>query len=267
MILDRIVARKKEEVTELKRRGLSAPAEQPAPPRGFMAALTARAGHSSHSAHSNHPEVAIIAELKKASPSKGVIRPDFDPAAIAAAYQRGGAAALSILTDVDFFQGSLDYLPLVRALVPLPVLRKDFLIDPLQVEEAARYGADAILLIAAILEVSQMQELRLQAEALGMDVLVEIHDEAEAERALAAGARLIGVNNRDLRDFSMDLNTTFRLRRLIPAAIPLVSESGIRDRADIKALADHQITAALVGETLMRAGDPGQALLSLRGAG
>ncbi|ADH85156.1 indole-3-glycerol phosphate synthase TrpC [Desulfurivibrio alkaliphilus] len=254
MILDRIVARKKEEIAALKRRGLGAPADEPDPPRGFIAALT---GCS---------EVAVIAELKKASPSKGVIRPDFDPAAIAAAYQRGGAAALSILTDVDFFQGSLAYIPQVRRLVPLPVLRKDFLLDPLQVEEASRYGADAILLIAAILTVPQMEELRLQAEELGMDVLVEIHDEAEAEQALAAGARLIGVNNRDLRDFSMDLNTTFRLRKLIPPTIPLVSESGIRDHADITALAAHGIAAALVGETLMRAEDPGQALLALRGA-
>ncbi|MDF1614626.1 indole-3-glycerol phosphate synthase TrpC [Desulfurivibrio dismutans] len=253
MILDRIVARKREEIAALKRLGISAPAEPPAPPRGFIAALTAR------------PEVAIIAELKKASPSKGVIRPDFAPVVIAAAYQRGGAAALSILTDVDFFQGSLAYIPQVRQEVDLPVLRKDFLIDPLQVEEAARYGADAILLIAAILEVEQMEDLRLQAESLGMDVLVEIHDEAEAERALAAGARLIGVNNRDLRDFSMDLNTTFRLRRLIPAGIPLVSESGIRDHADITALAEHRIAAALVGETLMRSDDPARALLALRG--
>lgn len=253
MILDRIVARKREEVAELKRRGIAAPAHEPEPPRGFMAALTARA------------EVAIIAELKKASPSKGVIRPDFEPVSIATAYQQGGAAALSILTDRDFFQGSLDYLPLVRSRVGLPVLRKDFLIDPLQVEEAARFGADAILLIAAILDLEQLRDLRQQAEGLGLDVLVEIHDEAEAEKAMAAGSRLIGVNNRDLRDFSLDLNTTFRLRRLIPAEIPLVSESGIGDHTDIRALAEHGIAAALVGETLMRAEDPARALLGLRG--
>jgi len=253
MILDRIVERKREEVAALKRRGLARPAGEVEGPRGFMAALLAT------------PEVAIIAELKKASPSKGVIRADFEPAEIARSYQRGGAAALSVLTDRDFFQGSLDYIPLVRGLVNLPVLRKDFIIDPLQVEEAALYGADAILLIAAILDSGQLQDLRLRAEALGMDVLVEVHDEAEAEKSLAAGARLIGVNNRDLRDFSMDLDTTFRLRRLIPAAVPLVSESGIRDHRDIRALAAHGITAALVGETLMRAADPGQALLALRG--
>jgi len=253
MILERIVARKREEVAELKRRGI--PRLEPPPgPRGFMAALQARS-----------TEVAIIAEIKKASPSKGVIRADFNPVTIADGYLRGGAAAISVLTDRDFFQGSLDYLARVRDRVPLPVLRKDFLIDPLQVEEAAACGADAILLIAAILEVSRLRELREQAEGLGMDVLVEIHDEEEAEQALMAGARLIGVNNRDLRDFSMDLNTTFRLRRLIPAEIPLVSESGIRDHADILALAEHGVGAALVGETLMRADDPGQALLALRG--
>ena len=253
MILDRIVARKKEEVAALKRRGPAGPAEPPPPPRGFMAALT------------GDDDVSIIAELKKASPSKGVIRADFDPGAIAVAYQRGGAAALSVLTDVDFFQGSLAYITEVRKLVELPVLRKDFIIDPLQVEEAALFGADAVLLIAAILDTSLLEDLRLQAESLGLDVLVEIHDEAEADKALTAGARLIGVNNRDLRDFSMDINTTFRLRRLIPAEIPLVSESGIRDYRDISALAEHGIAAALVGETLMRAEDPGRALLALRG--
>lgn len=253
MILDRIVARKKEEVSALKRRGPAGPAEQPPPPRGFMAALT------------GDDDVSIIAELKKASPSKGVIRADFDPRAIAVAYQQGGAAALSVLTDVDFFQGSLAYITEVRKLVELPVLRKDFIIDPLQVDEAALFGADAVLLIAAILDTSLLEDLRLQAESLGLDVLVEIHDEAEADKALTAGARLIGVNNRDLRDFSMDLNTTFRLRRLIPDEIPLVSESGIRDYRDISALAEHGIAAALVGETLMRAEDPARELLALRG--
>ncbi len=253
MILDRIVARKREEVAELKRRGLRPAAVRPDGPRGFIAALLAKP-----------EEVAIIAEIKKASPSKGVIRSDFSPPLLAESYRRGGAAAISVLTDRDFFQGSLDYLVQVRRRVSLPVLRKDFLIDPLQVEEAVAYGADAILLIAAILEVGQLQELSRQAEESGLDVLVEIHDEAEAEKALAAGAKLIGVNNRDLRDFSMDINTTFRLRRLIPAEIPLVSESGIRTPADIRALAQRHIRAALVGETLMRADDPVEALLALR---
>jgi len=253
MILDTIVARKKEEVAALKARGVVAPALEIPPPRGFIRALTDCAG------------VAVIAEAKKASPSKGVIRPDFDPVAIARSYQAGGAQALSVLTDVDFFQGSLAYIPAVRAVVGLPVLRKDFIVDPLQIREARAYGADAILLIAGILEASQIQEYQALAFELGMDALVEVHDEAEVEKAVAAGSRLIGVNNRDLRDFSMDLNTTFRLQKMIPAEIPLVSESGIRDHQDMKRLAEHGVRAALVGETLMRAADPAEALRILIG--
>lgn len=253
MILDTIVARKKEEVATLKSRWIVTPDLEIAPPRGFIRALTDCAG------------VAVIAEAKKASPSKGVIRPDFDPVAIACSYQTGGAQALSVLTDVDFFQGSLAYIPAVRAAVSLPVLRKDFIIDPLQIREARAYGADAILLIAAILETSQIEEYQGLASELGMDVLVEVHDEAEVEKAVAAGSRLIGVNNRDLRDFSMDLNTTFRLQKMIPKDIPLVSESGIRDHQDMLRLAEHGIRAALVGETLMRAADPAEALRTLVG--
>ncbi|MEW6593592.1 MAG: indole-3-glycerol phosphate synthase TrpC [Thermodesulfobacteriota bacterium] len=252
MILDTIVARKREEVAALRRQGISEPAGPVAPPRGFARALI------------DYPGVAIIAEAKKASPSKGVIRPDFDPVAIARQYQAGGAQALSVLTDEHFFRGSLAYISQVRAAVSLPVLRKEFIIDPLQITEASRHGADAILLIAAILDQIEMRDFRQQAEELGMDVLVEIHDEAEGEKALAAGSTLIGVNNRDLRDFSVDLDTTFRLRRVIPAAIPLVSESGIRDCHDMQRLAGHGIAAALVGETLMRADDQAQALRELR---
>jgi len=251
MILDTIVARKKEEVAALKARGIVAPELEIPPVRGFIRALIDCAG------------VAVIAEAKKASPSKGVIRPDFDPVAIARSYQTGGAQALSVLTDVDFFQGSLAYIPAVRAVVKLPVLRKDFIIDPLQIKEARAYGADAILLIAAILETSQIEEYQSLALELGMDALVEVHDEAEVEKAVAAGSRLIGVNNRDLRDFSMDLNTTFRLQKMIPAEIPLVSESGIRDHDDMVRLAAHGVRAALVGETLMRAADPAEALRML----
>jgi indole-3-glycerol phosphate synthase len=251
MILDTIVARKKEEVAALKARGIAALAQEISPPRGFIRALT------------DFPGVAVIAEAKKASPSKGVIRPDFDPVAIARSYQTGGAQALSVLTDVDFFQGSLAYIPAVRAAVTLPVLRKDFIIDPLQIREARAYGADAILLIAAILETSQIEEYQGLALELGMDALVEVHDEAELEKAVAAGSRLIGVNNRDLRDFSMDLNTTFRLQKMIPKDIPLVSESGIRDHRDMVRLAAHGVRAALVGETLMRAADPAEALRML----
>lgn len=248
MILDTIVARKKEEVATLKAKGLVVPELEISPPRGFIRALTDFAG------------VAVIAEAKKASPSKGVIRADFDPVAIARSYQVGGAQALSVLTDVDFFQGSLAYLPLVRAAVSLPLLRKDFIIDPLQIREARAYGADAILLIAAILSTAQIRDYQALALELGMDALVEVHDEAEVEKAVAAGSRLIGVNNRDLRDFSMDLNTTFRLQKMIPAEIPLISESGIRDHQDMLRLAEHGVRAALVGETLMRAEDPAEAL-------
>ncbi len=251
MILDTIVARKKEEVAALKARGISMPDLEIPPPRGFIRALT------------EFPGVAVIAEAKKASPSKGVIRPDFDPVAIARSYLAGGAQALSVLTDVDFFQGSLSYIPAVRAAVALPVLRKDFIIDPLQIREARAYGADAILLIAAILETARIQEYQSLASELGMDALVEVHDEAEVEKAVAAGSRLIGINNRDLRDFSMDLNTTFRLQKMIPVEIPLVSESGIRDHHDMLRLAEHGIKAVLVGETLMRAADQADALRTL----
>ena len=215
MILDTIVARKREEVAALKDRGLPRMHRPVAPPRGFIRALM------------QAPGVAIIAEAKKASPSKGVIQPDFDPVRIALNYRQGGAHCLSVLTDVDFFQGSLAYIPLVREAVELPVLRKDFIIDPLQIEEARAVGADAILLIAAILEVEQLREFRLLAESLGMDVLVEVHDERELDDALAAESRLIGINNRNLNDFSVSLETTFRLLQRIPKGIPVVSESGI----------------------------------------
>jgi len=251
MILDTIVARKKEEVAELRQKGISAPDMEIAPPRGFYNALV------------NYDGVAVIAEAKKASPSKGVIRPDFDPVAIAKNYVRGGAQAMSVLTDVDFFQGHISYVPLVRAAVELPVLRKDFIIDPLQIEEAYLYGADAILLIAAILDVSQLRDYRVMAEELGMDVLVEVHDEAELTKALEAASRLIGVNNRNLNDFKVDLATTFRLKKLIPDAIPVVSESGISTAEEMKQLRQAGITAALIGESLMRSREQGDALHNL----
>ena len=242
MILDTIVARKQEEVAALRRHGLRGPGHEVEPPRGFCRALV------------EFPGVAVIAEAKKASPSKGVIRPDFDPVAIAKAYQAGGAQAMSVLTDVDFFQGAITYIPLVRAAVDLPVLRKDFIIDPLQIREASLYGADAILLIAAILDIARLRAYREEAEGLGLDVLVEVHDEKELESALAAGSKLIGINNRNLNDFSVDLETTFRLQKLIPPGIPVVSESGISSRADMLRLRAAGITAALIGESLMRSG-------------
>ena len=252
MILDTIVAHKREEVARLHALGLGEPAGEISPPRGFRQALTRYAG------------VAIIAEAKKASPSKGVICADFDPQNIARQYQAAGAQAMSVLTDERFFQGSLSYIPLIRIIVDLPVLRKDFIIDPLQVQEARLYGADAILLIAAILAQNQLQELQAQAVESGMDVLVEVHNERELEKALAAGSTLIGINNRDLRDFSVDLETTFRLKREIPDHIPVVSESGIRNRDDMHRLQVARIAAALIGETLMRAKDPVAALRELR---
>ncbi|MFV0436590.1 MAG: indole-3-glycerol phosphate synthase TrpC [Desulfopila sp.] len=256
MILDKIVARKKEEVVQLRRQGIQLPPpyreKQPEPPRGFTRALL------------DYPGVAIIAEAKKASPSKGLICQDFDPVKIVRNYQRLGAQAISVLTDVDFFQGSLLYLMQAREAVGLPVIRKDFIIDSLQIEEAAAHGADAILLIVAILDQSQLGDYRQQAEQLGMDVLVEVHDEREVESALLADSALIGVNNRNLNDFSVDVTTTLRLRQQIPSDIPVVSESGLTCRADIDSLAKAGVTAALIGESLMRAGSSGTLLQELR---
>ena len=243
MILDTIAARKREEIAVLKRDGIRAPEMAVPPPRGFMQALT------------DAPGVAIIAEAKKASPSKGVIRPDFDPQEIARNYAAGGAQAMSVLTDMDFFQGAIDYIPLVRSTVALPVLRKDFILDSIQIDEAAAYGADAVLLIAALLERGEMEDLRLQAEEAGMDVLIEVHDEAELEKTLAAGVRLVGINNRNLKDFTVSLETTFRLKRLIPAEIPVVSESGIASREDMLRLKEAGVKAALIGESLMRSAE------------
>ncbi len=252
MILDTIVDQKKLEVALLKKNGIHAPAEVD-PPRGFINALTSFDG------------LALIAEAKKASPSKGVICEDFRPAEIAKRYEAGGAQCMSVLTDEKFFQGSLDYLSLVRETVSLPVLRKEFIVDTLQIEEARAHGADAILLIAAILSEQQMAEFLSCAKELGMDVLVEVHNEVELEVALKVDTPLLGVNNRNLKTFEVDLSTTFRLQKLLPAHIPLVSESGIRDFNDIKQCIDQKITAVLVGETLMRAGEADGALAQLMG--
>ena len=255
MILDTIVDHKRQEVARLRKTGVRPPAEPPAPRRAFIDALL------------REPGVSIIAEAKKASPSKGRIAADFDVRAIAADYTRGGAAAMSVLTDERFFEGGLPYLAEARQACPLPVLRKDFLIDVLQVEEAAAWGADAVLLIAAILDRHALADLHQAATELGMDVLVEVHDLPELERAMAAGARLIGVNNRDLRTFTVDLETTFRVRRALPEEIPLVSESGLSGPDDMVRLRDHGVSAALVGEYLMRAAEPAKALAELREAG
>lgn len=256
MILDTIVAKKRQEVAELRSKGIFLPDQfrdkHIESPRGFRRTLMA------------YPGVSVIAEVKKASPSKGVICADFEPVNIARNYQRNGAQAISVLTDVDFFQGSLLYLMQVREAVPLPVLRKDFIIDELQIKEAHLHGADAILLIAAILDIRQIQDYQAMAGECKMDVLVEVHDEWETEQALQAGCELIGINNRNLKTFAVDLETTFRLKRLIPEEIPVVSESGLKTVEDFHRLKEEGIKAALIGETLMRAGVDSDLLQCLR---
>jgi len=255
-ILDTIVKRKQAEVQTLRTDGIQLPATFQAreidAPRGFRNRIVEYSG------------VSVIAEVKKASPSKGIICKDFRPVAIAENYQKKGAQAISVLTDVDFFQGNLLYMMQVRDAVKLPVLRKDFIIDELQIEEASVHGADAILLIAAILDLKEMIDFQACANELGMDVLTEVHNEEETEMALQAGADLIGINNRNLKDFSMDLETTFRLKKMIPKEIPVVSESGLKTEDDFRRLKDEGIAAALIGETLMRAGAESDLLKLLR---
>jgi indole-3-glycerol phosphate synthase len=259
-ILKKIVRRKAEEIAAraeaLPRDRLIAQLDGMAAPRGFVAALDARilAGQS-----------AVIAEIKKASPSKGVIREPFDPAAIAQSYQQGGATCLSVLTDIDFFQGADEYLAQARHACTLPVIRKDFIIDPYQVYEARAIGADCILLIAACLDAARMKELNDLAQQLGMDVLIEVHDGAELERALALPNRLVGINNRDLHSFEVRLETTLELLERIPRDRIVVTESGIHSQADVLRMRRHGVHAFLVGEAFMRAADPGARLAELFG--
>jgi len=209
------------------------------------------------------PGISVIAEIKRASPSKGPIRPELDVAGIASAYESAGAAAVSVLTEERYFKGSLDDLRAARAACGLPLLRKDFIIDSYQVWEAAEAGADAVLLIVAALSAEELVSLRQEAEAAGLECLVEVHSLEEMERAAAAGARLIGINNRDLRTFEVSLRTTTDMMNHAPEGVPIVSESGIRGAADVSMLANAGVNAVLVGETLMRSEDPGNALRQL----
>ncbi|MGN6269318.1 MAG: indole-3-glycerol phosphate synthase TrpC [Sphingomonas sp.] len=249
-MLDRILETKRAEVTARKAATpfseIDAAAKAQSMPRGFRIALDARAKAGHH---------ALIAEIKKASPSKGLIRAAFDPPAHARAYQAGGAACLSVLTDERWFQGSAEALIAARAACRLPVLRKDFMIDSWQVPEARAMGADAVLLIVAALEDAELAELEAAAIECGMDVLVEVHDEAELDRALKLKSRLLGVNNRNLKDFTVDFARTYELVDRAPADCTFVAESGLTTRADLDAMAERGVHCFLIGEALMRQPD------------
>ena len=257
-ILRKILARKREEVARRRPRNSLASLEQrlkeQTATRGFADALRQRITRG---------EPAVIAEVKKASPSKGVIREDFQPGQIATSYQNGGAACLSVLTDIDFFQGSDQYLQEARAACDLPVLRKDFTIDPYQVVEARAIGADAVLLIVAALDDEQMRELAHAAAEVGVDVLVEVHDRAELERALELSTPLVGINNRDLHTFEMRLETTLDLLPHIPDDRVVITESGIHTPENVALMREQNVHAFLVGEAFMRAPEPGEKLREL----
>jgi indole-3-glycerol phosphate synthase len=257
-ILQRILATKREEVAAARRSmplaELEALARAAAPARDFVGAIRAKLD-------AGRP--AVIAEIKRASPSKGLLRADFDPAAIARAYESAGAACLSVLTDRQYFQGAPEHLAAARGACALPALRKDFVVDPYQVVESRELGADCILLIAAALATPAMLELEAAAQALGMAVLVEVHDADELERALELRTPLVGVNNRDLRSFETRLETTLGLLPRVPAERTVVTESGIATAADVRRMRAGGVNAFLVGEAFMRAADPGQALNSL----
>lgn len=257
-ILKKILARKHEEIAERSAQ-VSIPqlfekARTASAPRGFAAAIAAKiaAGQS-----------GVIAEIKKASPSKGVIREDFDPAAIAQSYEKGGACCLSVLTDMDFFQGADEYLKMARSASTLPVIRKDFIIDEYQIYEARAMGADCILLIVSALSEEQLNQLHEVARSLGMDVLIEVHDKAELDIALKLDNPMVGINNRNLHSFEVSLENTYQLLSKIPDDKIVITESGIHSPADVAAMRQHNVNAFLVGEAFMRSEEPGERLAEM----
>jgi indole-3-glycerol phosphate synthase len=257
-ILNKILRRKTEEVVERSSRvslqDIQRKIEGASPVRGFVSAIRAKI---------NAGQAAVISEIKKASPSKGLLRANFNPAEIAKSYARNGAACLSVLTDIDFFQGADEYLQQARSACSIPALRKDFVVDAYQVYEARVLGADCILLIVAALEDKQLRELYSLAKQLGMDVLVEVHDREELERALRLNLSMVGINNRNLRTFETSLQTTIDLLSIIPKETIVVTESGIHTSNDVRLMRDHGVHAFLVGEAFMRADDPGAKLKEL----
>ena len=254
-ILKNILARKQEEIAErsamVSISQLIEKAASASAPRGFAKAMADKIARG---------ESAVIAEIKKASPSKGVIRENFDPAAIAISYEQGGAACLSVLTDVDFFQGADEYLQLARNASSLPVIRKDFIVDEYQIYEARAMGADCILLIVSALEKEQLTQLHEVALSLGMDVLIEVHDEAELDIALTFDNPMVGINNRNLHTFEVSLENTYKLLNKIPANKVVITESGIHAREDVAAMRAQNVHAFLVGEAFMRHDEPGKKL-------
>ncbi len=256
MILDDIAAARKEQLAreQAKRSFHEVRVEaegMTSPTKDFAGALRA-------------DRLAVIAEVKKASPSKGLIQPDFDPVATAMAYEAAGADAVSVLTEERYFQGSSAYLSAIRKAVSLPLLRKDFIFDPYQIYEARVLGADAVLLIAALLSTEAIREFLAVAKSVGLACLTEVHNEEELERVLSAGCPIVGINNRNLKTFAVDLNVTARLSKMLPADTILVAESGIQKSADLRMVREQGADAVLIGETLMRSGDIGAALSSLR---
>ncbi len=257
-ILKKIIKRKEQEIDDrVKTKSIEQVielAKDASPVRGFVDSMKARLAKG---------DPAIIAEIKKASPSKGLIREDFHPAKIAKSYEEGGASCISILTDIDFFKGSDAYLKQARAACNLPVIRKDFIIDPYQVYESRMMGADCILLIVTVLDNMKLNQLYSLARALDMDVLIEVHDEEELLRSLPLGADLVGINNRNLRNFDTSLHTTIDLLPQIPEGRIVVTESGIHNSEDVTLMRENDVNAFLVGEAFMRADDPGSALKKL----